>query len=63
MEETISTSLMQKKVDDLTVGDALKINGVIVAVTVAVMTGLVLVPAAWNRFDTWRMARKNEVNA
>lgn len=45
MNETETTSLMNKKVDDITVGDALKINLVIIAAMAAIPVALIGVEA------------------
>lgn len=56
MTET-KTGLLSKKQDELTVGDAIKINlgaVAVVAAAYAVVTGAVV---GWNKFSDWRMRR------
>jgi hypothetical protein len=56
MEENIK--LMNKNVNDLTVGDALKINGAILAVMVAVPLTITAASAAKEKFTVWNTNRK-----
>lgn len=60
MEENIK--LMNKNVNDLTVGDALKINGAILAVMVAIPAAIVGVSAAKEKFTDWNTSRKLKKN-
>lgn len=55
MDEDIK--LMQKKVDDLTVGDALKINLGVMAICAAIPLAIVTASAARAKFADWRYER------
>ena len=60
METTEVTTLMNKNVNDLTVGDAIKINIGIMAVMAAIPVALYGVGYAKDQVTTWRMNRKNQ---
>lgn len=52
------TKLMDKNVNDLTVGDALKINLVVVAVAVAIPGTFLAGAAIKDKFTNWNQKRK-----
>lgn len=58
MNETNPVSLMQKNVNDITVGDALKINGVVLAVMVGIPAVLIGAVEVKNRVTNFRNKRK-----
>ena len=59
MEETeTKTGLLSKKQDELTVGDAIKINLGAVAAVAVVYAGAIGGLAAYNKFANWRYNRK-----
>ena len=60
METTEVTTLMNKNVNDLTVGDAIKINIGIMAVMAAIPAALYGVGYAKDQVATWSMNRKNK---
>lgn len=53
-----NVKLMDKKVDDLTVGDAVKINLGIIAIMAAVPVTIGCVSAVKNHVTTWNHDRK-----
>lgn len=59
-DEMQSPTLMNKNVNDLTVGDALKINLVVLAVMVAIPSALVAVGVVSEKVGAWKQARKNK---
>jgi len=56
-----SSSLMDTKVNDLTVGDTIKMNAVVVAVMVAIPLVIGVGVSAKEKFTNWRKSRKDEV--
>lgn len=60
MNEEVQPSLMQKNVNDLTVGDALKINLVVLATVVAVPAVLIVVGVVSEKVGAWKQTRKNK---
>lgn len=56
------TNLMDKSVNDLTVGDAIKINLGILAVMAAIPMVYGGVTAAKNKFTAWKTGRKSHLN-
>ena len=57
---TETTSLMNKKADELTVGEAIKLNLGVVAVFAAVPLAVAGGAAAYDKFTDWRIRRKIE---
>lgn len=59
-ENTTKTSLWNKNVDDLTVGDAVKLNAAVLGGTIALGTAAMLVAAAVGKVSAWKQARKEK---
>jgi hypothetical protein len=59
-ENTTKTSLWNKNVDDLTVGDAVKLNAAVLGGTLALGTAVILVATAVDKINTWKQARKEK---
>jgi hypothetical protein len=60
MDEIVTTPLMQKNVNDLTVGDTLKLTLVITVAMAAIPVGVAVVGTAWQRIAAFRANRKND---
>lgn len=58
MEETTNTSLMDTKLDELTVGDYVKMNAIALAATAGIVVALVGADTAVYKFKTWKSDRK-----
>lgn len=58
MEENTNTSLMDTKLDDLTVGDYAKMNAVAFAASAGIVVVLVAAGAAYDKVSTWKYHRK-----
>lgn len=60
MNEEVQPKLLNKNVNDLTVGDALKINLVVLAVMVAIPSAVIACAVVTERVRIWKEARKNK---
>lgn len=56
----MSETLMDTKLDEMTVGDAVKANVIVLAATAAVMVTLVGAAVAYDKFEARRQNRKFE---
>lgn len=60
MNETSAPTLMQKKIDDFTLGDSLKVNAVILAALLAIPVVTYGVTAGVERIVNFRKNRKSK---
>ena len=59
IETTEETTLMSKNLDDLTVGDALKINAIAAAIPLAAFAVIYAGATAYDKLSSWNWRRKN----
>lgn len=58
LETTEETTLMSKNLDDLTVGDALKINAIAAAIPLAAFAVIFAGATAYDKLSAWNWRRK-----